>query len=240
MPSIVSRPSPTPLRVSPGFSPGSLTSEEVAGPGTAPRDRQDILSPVSCPHYLVRHGQSEWNLLELTQGQTAWPRLTSEGRSQAARAADRIRRDLGNRTVEVIRSSDLVRARETAEILQRRLGGRLELDPRLREQDLGELEGKPYSFTWAAADRHDWSDPSLPVAGGESALQVRARVAASLADTGHDSVTVFVTHGDTIRAALATARSGSRVLRTEPPPWVDVPNGAVARWHGAGVDWISP
>ena len=39
------------------------------------------------PVYLVRHGQSQWNLRRLTQGQTAHPPLTDLGRSQSAAAA---------------------------------------------------------------------------------------------------------------------------------------------------------
>ena len=47
------------------------------------------------PVYLVRHGQSEWNVLRLTQGQTPHPRLTGLGREQAARAAELIASDMG-------------------------------------------------------------------------------------------------------------------------------------------------
>ena len=50
------------------------------------------------PVYLVRHGQSEWNVLRLTQGQTSHPRLTSLGREQAERAASLIGKDLAGRS----------------------------------------------------------------------------------------------------------------------------------------------
>ena len=73
---------------------------------------------------LVRHGQSEWNLRRLPQGQTAHPRLTARGRRQAARAATLISDDLaaGGLTVERIVSSDLVRAVQTARIQADHLG----------------------------------------------------------------------------------------------------------------------
>jgi len=98
---------------------------------------------VSHPIYLVRHGQSEWNLLRLTQGQTAHPRLTELGRQQAATAADRIASDLAAVGLSVGRiiTSDLTRAIETAQILTARLGGTVSQDVRLREQNVGALEG---------------------------------------------------------------------------------------------------
>jgi broad specificity phosphatase PhoE len=190
---------------------------------------------VAHPCYLVRHGQSEWNLLELTQGQTMSPPLTTLGREQARSAAASIRADLGQSgRVDVVRTSDLVRARETAEILAAELGGTLLHDARLREQHLGSLQGRPYAETWAAAEQHDWSDPHLPVAGGESPHQLRARVAEAVDAVEPAAVTVLVSHGDTIRAAVAH-------LAGIPPhqaPWVDVPNGAVARVVTGVVTWL--
>jgi broad specificity phosphatase PhoE len=58
---------------------------------------------VPSPCCLVRHGQSEWNVLQLTQGQTVSPRLTGRGRDQARQAAELIRADLAasGRRVEV-------------------------------------------------------------------------------------------------------------------------------------------
>ncbi|HRI97382.1 MAG TPA: histidine phosphatase family protein [Nocardioides sp.] len=186
--------------------------------------------------YLVRHGQSEWNVLELTQGQTMAPPLTELGREQARTAAELIRADLepGAR-VAIVRTSDLVRARETAELLLDLLGGELILDVRLREQHLGDLEGRSYAETWAAAEAHDWSDPHLPVAGGESPHELRTRIAAAVDEVDADAVTVLVSHGDAIRAAVAHLAG----VPIEEAPWVDVPNGAVARLGEGGVVWLS-
>jgi probable phosphoglycerate mutase len=192
---------------------------------------------VSRPCYLVRHGQSEWNVLELTQGQTMSPRLTGLGREQARAAAARIRADLDpDLGVDVVRTSDLVRARETAEILVDLLGGELFLDVRLREQHLGDLEGRSYAETWAAAEAHDWSDPHLPVAGGESPHELRQRMAEAIEALDRTRLTVLVSHGDAIRAAVAHLAGHSPATA----PWVDVPNGSVARVSDSGVAWLSP
>lgn len=193
------------------------------------------MSVVPPPVYLVRHGQSEWNVLRLTQGQTVHPRLTDLGREQAAHAAELIARDPGSEHARVV-TSDLTRAAETARIIAGRLGATVEQDPRLREQHLGELEGRGYDDTWAAAEAHDWSDPSLPIAGGESLLDVHARMARALDDhTDPAAPVVLVSHGDAIRVAVAHVSGHA----PHEAPWVDVPNGAVARLAGGTLTWLS-
>jgi probable phosphoglycerate mutase len=182
---------------------------------------------VTHPAYLVRHGQSEWNLRRLTQVQTVHPPLTVLGREQARRAAALIADDLSASGLPVTRivSSDLVRAVQTAETLADPLRAEVTLDARLREQNLGALEGRSYEETWAVAAQVDWSDPTVPVAGGESLMEVHDRMGAVLSDLHRGAVSVLVSHGDAIRAAVA-------YLRCEKPheaPWVDVANGAVAR-----------
>lgn len=175
--------------------------------------------------YLVRHGQSEWNVRRLTQGQTPHPPLTSLGREQSRAAAEAILEDLDGGPAGLIVTSDLARAVETAEILAARLQAPVERDARLREQSLGWLEGRGYDETWAFAERHDWSDPTLPVAGGESLMDVYRRMAAVLAEVGPETPTVLVSHGDSIRVAVAHLTGAA----PHEAPWVDVPNGAVLK-----------
>jgi probable phosphoglycerate mutase len=192
---------------------------------------------VKQPVYLVRHGQSEWNVRRLTQGQTAHPPLTGLGREQAARAARLLVADLAARDTAVRRivSSDLVRAVETAQVLGEALGAPVTLDPRLREQHLGALEGRGYDDTWAAAEAFDWSDPTLPIAGGESLMDVHLRMADVLGSVDPTAVTVLVSHGDAIRAAVAHLHG----VAPHEADWVDVPNGAVARVDD-GITWLGP
>ena len=193
---------------------------------------------MAAPLYLVRHGESEWNLIGLTQGQTHHPRLTPLGRRQAREAGRRMLIDLGARPAAAVRivSSDLVRAVETAEVLASELGGEPEMDVRLREQHLGRLEGLPYADAVVAAEQHDWSDPDLPVCGGESVRQVQARMTDFLTTSPRDRVTVAVSHGDAIRAALASLDPDPD--RPRPAPWVEVPNGSVVRLDGDVATWL--
>ena len=85
---------------------------------------------------LVRHGESEWNAAGRWQG---WgdPPLTDLGRQQAARAAEALAG-----SVDHVATSDLARARQTADILASALGiGDVDVDPDLRELDVGEWTG---------------------------------------------------------------------------------------------------
>src|SRR5262245_46711037 len=81
---------------------------------------------------IARHGETDWNRERRWQGH-ADPPLNDLGREQACALAERLRAD----PLDAIYSSDLARARETAEIVGRRLG----IDARLREVDVGEWSG---------------------------------------------------------------------------------------------------
>lgn len=182
------------------------------------------------PVYFVRHGQSQWNVAELTQGQTPHPPLTDLGLEQAHRAAALISADLarlGQRAQQVI-SSDLLRAEQTAGVIAEHLDLPVRLDQRLREQHLGWLEGRPYQETWAAAAEFDWDDPEAPIAGGESLLDVSRRMAELVADLDSDLVSIVVSHGDAIRSVLGHLEGFSPLTA----PWVEVPNGSVVRYDG--------
>lgn len=174
--------------------------------------------------YLVRHGQSEWNVLRRTQGQTVHPRLTQQGRAQAQQVATRIQQDLAGTRVDLIISSDLARAAESARIIGEILDARVQLDQRLREQCLGVLEGKSYDETFAAADALDWTQPGQRVAGGESFDEVQKRMV-EVIESATDATVIFVSHGDAIRTVLAHLAG----LAPHEATWTDVPNGTVVK-----------
>jgi broad specificity phosphatase PhoE len=85
---------------------------------------------------LARHGETDWNRERRWQGHADQP-LNETGRRQAEALAER----LAAAPPEAIWSSDLARARETAEIVGRRLGLPISVDARLREVDVGEWSG---------------------------------------------------------------------------------------------------
>lgn len=142
---------------------------------TRHRHRGASCVPVTQPVLLIRHGESEWNVARRTQGQTRHPRLTAQGREQASRAADLTARVLAERGAGGIRvvSSDLVRARQTADVVAERLGAPVREDQRLREMALGSLEGLGYQETWGAGEQQALG-PGLQTRRSGAVLHLRA------------------------------------------------------------------
>ena len=95
------------------------------------------MSPPSM--WLVRHGESTWNVAGLAQGQRDQAELTSRGVRQASDAAWRFR----DHPIRAIYASDLRRARQTAAAFAAVVGVPVFTDARLRERGLGALEGAP-------------------------------------------------------------------------------------------------
>ena len=86
---------------------------------------------------LVRHGQSEWNAMGRWQGK-ANPPLTDLGKEQALIAAKKLP------NFSILASSDLVRARETAEIFAKahdKDSNDILIEPQVQERDAGEFSG---------------------------------------------------------------------------------------------------
>jgi len=86
----------------------------------------------------VRHGESVGNVESRWQGQSDYV-LTEKGRAQARALARRWKAE-GVR-FNLIISSPLVRAKETAEIIAAAVHAKIELDPILMERHIGEMEG---------------------------------------------------------------------------------------------------
>lgn len=172
--------------------------------------------------HLVRHGQCTWNAEGRVLGQTAEVPLTDLGREQARDAG----RALAGYGADALVTSDLLRAVQTAEVIGAVLGLDPVLESALREQSLGTLEGRLASDLRAEPTPAGRHVTDVRWGGGESVVDVHARVggflARLLAERPGERV-VLVSHGDAIRVALAwLAGHGPREVA-----WTDVPPGSV-------------
>lgn len=159
---------------------------------------------------LIRHGLTDWNESGRFQGQTDRP-LSEAGRRQAERLA---RRTMSVREADLVVSSPLVRAYQTAELAFP--NARVVTDARLMELDFGVFEGdtleenrrKPAWDAWIA-------DPfENPTPCGESYRQLRDRAVAWFEDLpDQPGEVVAVTHSGTIQMLLA------HVLGLDRPRW---------------------
>jgi broad specificity phosphatase PhoE len=130
---------------------------------------------------LVRHGQTAWNLEGRWQGH-ADPPLNVTGFDQARLLAS----ELANLSFDAIYSSDLQRARATAEAVATNQALFVKTEPRLRELSMGEWEGKliseiPVLYPAAWAERQRNPVEAQPP-GGESVKQLSQRINAAIAE----------------------------------------------------------
>lgn len=147
---------------------------------------------------LVRHGESDYNARDILQGQ-ADPPLSPRGREQAAARAGWAR----TLTPDSVVTSDLARARETAELLG---WPDAEPDARWREVDIGAWTDRPVAEVRAeeGAAFDAWRAGDHVPSGGESYAALGDRVegpARALLAAG--GTRVVVCHGGPIRMACA-------------------------------------
>lgn len=145
--------------------------------------------------YLVRHGETDWNLTHRIQGSTDIP-LNDTGRAQAASTG----RLLARREWDAIVSSPLTRASETAEIIATLVGlPEVEILDPIVERNYGEAEG----LTGAQIEQRFPGGADVP--GRELREDVAKRALPALlaiAETHAGEAVIVVTHGGVIRALL--------------------------------------
>lgn len=153
---------------------------------------------------LARHGQTDDNVPPLRfMGRRDSP-LNATGRAQAHELAERVRAA----GVRSLYTSDLIRARVTAEIVGEAVGLEPVVDARLAESWRGVWEGRRWSEVEAedpkgwAAWRAAGEDFRFP--GGESLREQQDRVMAALRDMERSAPApaLAVCHGGSIRVAL--------------------------------------
>jgi probable phosphoglycerate mutase len=184
---------------------------------------------------LIRHGETDWNAEGRIQGHLPIP-LNERGLVQAEAVASR----LENVPFAALYSSDLLRARQTAEAIGRSSGHELRTDERLREWDLGILSGL---MRTVAEELHPESFGifrnrivDAPVPGGESIRARFKRVTDAVRDiaASHPGETVVaVTHGGPLGDCYRRAVGAPLESRIK----VDLYNAGVNVLRVQGEDW---
>jgi broad specificity phosphatase PhoE len=160
--------------------------------------------------WLVRHGQTDWNLTGRWQGQSSdAPSLNETGRKQSLALRDQLQ----HVQFSAIYSSDLLRSRQTAELIANRLHLGITLESRLREMNLGAWEGMLSDEIKCQYPRELAERTCNPLharaPGGESPLQVARRVIAAADEIGrrrHDKPVIIVAHGISLAIITCLAR----------------------------------
>ena len=184
----------------------------------------------------IRHGETDWNRQQRFQGQIDVD-LNATGLAQAQRLAAR----LAAEPADVLISSDLARALQTAAPLGQAWALQAAPVRGLREQSFGMLEGLdvPTIQTRHPALWQEWlthrADFALP-GGGESLAQFHDRVLAAVREIAHSHAgrrVAVVTHGGVLdmlwRSAQGLPLDGLRSCA--------IPNAGInrLRWHGSGL-----
>lgn len=189
----------------------------------------------------VRHGETDWNVDTRIQGQIDIG-LNDKGRWQAARVAQALAED----AIDAVYSSDLSRAHATAQAIAAAQGPAaltVQTHIGLRERGFGKFEGHTY-----AAIEEQWPDesrlwrirdPHFAPTGGESPLQVMARVGLAVHEIAARHLgqhIVLVAHGGVMDMLyrLATQQSVSA-----PRSW-ELGNTAINRllWTPEGLTLV--
>ena len=182
---------------------------------------------------LIRHGQTQSNVDHLLDTGHPGAPLTDEGLEQAATLVER----LSAEPIEVIYSSDLTRARQTAEPLASAKGLRVMEHPGLREIFAG---ADDMSSDWVpyVSVLDTWhTDPENKLPDGESWPEFQRRFEAAIAEIAATGVEVaaLVSHGAALRvwipfACANTTAGDARHWRLDNTDYVVI-EGDAAGWH---------
>lgn len=174
---------------------------------------------------LIRHGQTDWNKHHLMQGSSDIP-LNDRGREQAVETGNKLR-ELGLE-FDVLVSSPLSRAYETAEIVGKQLG--LDVSGThngLVERHYGEAEGLDIS-TEARAE------PDAFYADVESERSVYVRGVKTLREIVEENPgkrIIAVAHGSIIRRVLCAAHGKEWATPVPNAQPIEIPLEGLFAWR---------
>jgi probable phosphoglycerate mutase len=185
---------------------------------------------------IVRHGETIWNVEQRIQGQHN-SKLTKNGILQAELVANA----LAKREFDVLISSDLERAVETARIINTKLLLPHECNSNLRERSFGILEGKTLTEIKEQFPNEYSSykarDPKFIIPEGESIEQLFSRVTSEMKDIAHkfcNRRVLIVSHGLVLEMMMYKTFS----IELDKPRGFSINNSSISSFYIDEDNWF--
>lgn len=165
---------------------------------------EKIYNMKSTTLFIIRHGQTDWNLEDKIQGHIDIP-LNAQGMEQAQQVASFLKKK--NVSFKALYSSDLQRAHQTAQPIAATFSLNIITTPHLRERHVGDLQGLTKQKVRETHGEHfdfDWE----VIPGGETKTDFLRRIMNQItliAQAHVNENVVMVTHGHAIRKLLTFA-----------------------------------
>ena len=185
---------------------------------------------------IVRHGETMWNVEQRIQGQHN-SKLTENGTLQA----ELVGKALVKREFDVLISSDLERAAETAGIINKQLSLPLTYNANLRERSFGILEGKtlseikkqyPHEYT-----SYKSREPKFVIPEGESIEQLFVRVTSAIEEIARkyqNEKVLIVSHGLVLEMMMYKTFS----IALDKPRNFSINNSSISSFYIDGHHWF--
>lgn len=159
--------------------------------------------------YLARHGETQWNKVQRFQGQLD-SKLTELGEKQSKKIAEKV----SHHKIDLIISSNLGRAIESASICKQQLNVNTKIVKKLTERHLGEWQGKKIEYLVENPNYLELLQnyTKLTPNGGESAICCGERIERSLKEITKkykNKALLIIFHGEALRCFFATLQHKS-------------------------------
>ncbi len=195
----------------------------------------------NCTLYIVRHGETSWNVQHRIQGQVSHIGLNESGKNQAGDLARRLRKI----KFDAVFSSDAVRTRETAEIITLEKNIAIQTTEALRERSFGRFQGTRWDTAkpeirkllenMGTTSKRQFEQYGIPDAENDDDLMGRfIPFLREIAVAYAGKTVLVVTHGGTMRAFLV--RLGYATYETLRPG--AIANSGYVRIESDGVDFF--
>jgi 2,3-bisphosphoglycerate-dependent phosphoglycerate mutase len=194
------------------------------------------MSSQYCTIYLVRHGETDWNVSKTIQGQKDIP-LNQKGEAQAHELSIKLK-DIH---FDTIYSSDLIRAQRTAEILNLERELAIATTQSLRERSFGLYEGKPMNeahtrlYTLLESYKNHPHIIESKIETNEQMVSRALTFMREISVANEGKTVLIVSHGGLMRTLLIhLAYCTSQQI----PPFGFIKNLAYIKMHCDGLDFI--